>query len=107
RLPVGQRGRVRPRDREPERLRLPRSGRRPPQVSYAVSKTTGTVDNNDSSIFGYKAEFFETPTLALVNSYGPVTFGGPHEFKLLATYQVPKIDLNLNGYYRYLRCPPT
>jgi hypothetical protein len=72
------------------------------QVSYVVSKTTGTVDNNDSSIFGYNAHFFETPTLALVNSEGPLTFGGPHEFKVLATYQVPKIELNVNGFYRYL-----
>src|SRR5262249_28297172 len=72
------------------------------QVSYVVSKTTGTVDNNDSSIFGYNAHFFETPTLALVNSEGPLTFGGPAELKVLATYQVTKIDLNRNGFYRYL-----
>jgi hypothetical protein len=72
------------------------------QVSYVLSKTDGTVDNNDSSIFGLSQYSFETPTLALVNSEGPLTFDRRHEVKVLATYQVPKIDLNLNAYYRFL-----
>jgi hypothetical protein len=72
------------------------------QVSYVYSKVTGTVDNAGSSVFGYERYFYETPTTALVNSDGPLTYDRPHELKAFLTYQVPKIDLGVNAYYRHI-----
>jgi len=72
------------------------------QVSYVRSKTEGTVDNSLSSIFGYQLRFFETPTLALVNSNGLQTLDRPHEFKAYLTYQVPVVELAIDVAYRYL-----
>ena len=62
------------------------------QASYVYSKVEGTVDNAASSVFGYQRYFYETPTTAIVNSEGPLTYDRPHEVKIFATYQIPKID---------------
>jgi Carboxypeptidase regulatory-like domain/TonB dependent receptor len=72
------------------------------QASYVYSKVEGTVDNFGSSVFGYQRYFYETPTTAIVNSDGPLTYDRPHEVKIFATYQVPKIDVGINAYYRYV-----
>jgi hypothetical protein len=72
------------------------------QASYVYSKVEGTVDNASSSVFGYQRYFYETPTTALVNSDGPLAFDRPHEVKVFATYQIPKIDIGVNAYYRYV-----
>jgi Carboxypeptidase regulatory-like domain/TonB dependent receptor len=72
------------------------------QASYVYSKVEGTVDNAASSVFGYERYFYETPTTALVNSDGPLSFDRPHEVKIFATYQIPKVDIGINAYYRYV-----
>jgi hypothetical protein len=72
------------------------------QASYVYSKVEGTVDNAASSVFGYQRYFYETPTTAIVNSEGPLAFDRPHEVKIFATYQIPKIELAVNAYYRYV-----
>ena len=72
------------------------------QASYVYSKVEGTVDNAASSVFGYERYFYETPTTALVNSEGPLTFDRPHEVKVFGTYQIPKVEIGVNAYYRYV-----
>jgi Carboxypeptidase regulatory-like domain/TonB dependent receptor-like, beta-barrel len=72
------------------------------QASYVYSKVEGTIDNFGSSVFGYQRYFYETPTTAIVNADGPLTYDRPHEVKIFATYQVPRIDVGINAYYRYV-----
>jgi hypothetical protein len=71
------------------------------RVSYVLSKAEGSIDNTGSNTFG-QSSFFETPTRALVNSYGRPENDRTHELKVFATWQIPKIDVGLNAYYRYL-----
>jgi len=71
------------------------------RISYVYSKSEGTVNNNGSSTYG-QSSFFETPTNSLVNSFGETTNSRPHEIKVFGTYQVPKIEVGINGYYRWL-----
>jgi hypothetical protein len=71
------------------------------QASYVLSKTQGTLDNRS---FGANTGFshqWETPNLAVVNADGPSGFDMRHEVKLFATYQIPKIELGVNAYYRF------
>ncbi len=70
------------------------------QVSYVLSKSTGTIDNTSSA--GVSSRQFETPTLALVNVDGTTTNDRTHEFKLLGGYQIPVIEVAVNAYYRAL-----
>lgn len=71
------------------------------RVSYVYSKSEGTVNNNGSSTYGVSS-FFETPTNSLVNSYGETNNSRPHELKVFGSYQVPRIEMSINGYYRWL-----
>ena len=70
------------------------------QVSYVLSKSTGTIDNTSSA--GVSSRQFETPTLALVNVNGTTTNDRTHEFKVLGGYQIPIIEVAVNAYYRAL-----
>ncbi len=71
------------------------------RISYVYSKSEGTVNNSGAPTYG-AASLFETPTNALVNSYGETLNSRPHELKVFGSYQVPKIEVGLNAYYRYL-----
>lgn len=71
------------------------------RVSYVLSKTESTVNNTGSNTYG-QSSLFETPTNALVNSDGQPVNDRPHELKVFATWQIPRIDVNLSAYYRYL-----
>jgi hypothetical protein len=71
------------------------------RVSYVWSESKGYISNNSINTFGQKA-FFETPTLSTVNTYGPTTYDTPNEIKVMGTYQIPKIELGVSAYYRYL-----
>jgi outer membrane receptor protein involved in Fe transport len=71
------------------------------KVSYVLSKSEGTVDPYSNEHVGYGRQF-ETPTLALVNVDGPFYGSRPHELKVLFTYQVPKVEVNVNAYYRLI-----
>jgi hypothetical protein len=74
------------------------------QVSYVYSKTKGTVTNGSFS--GISSGQFETPNGILVNSEGLVGFDRTHELKVFAGYQVPKLEISANVYYRMLSGTP-
>ncbi len=71
------------------------------RVSYVWSKSEGTVNNTVSNTYG-QTSAWETPTLALVNNFGRPVYERPHEIKVYGTWQIPKIEVGLNGYWRYL-----
>jgi hypothetical protein len=71
------------------------------QVSYVLSKASGTVDSAGLASYGQGRQF-ETPTLALVNASGESTTSRRHEVKAYVSYQIPKADVALNVFYRYL-----
>jgi hypothetical protein len=71
------------------------------RVSYVLSKADSSINNTGSNTYG-QTTFFETPTNALVNSYGHPVFDRTHEVKVYATWQIPKIEVGLNAYYRFL-----
>jgi hypothetical protein len=71
------------------------------RVSYVWSQSKGDISNSSYNTFGQRA-FFETPTLAVVNTYGPTTNDTPNEVKVMGTYQIPRIELGVSAYYRYL-----
>jgi hypothetical protein len=67
------------------------------QISYVLSKTTGTINNSTSA--GISSGQFETPNNALINSDGPTAFDVRHEFKLFGSYQIPKVDVMASAYW--------
>ena len=70
------------------------------RLSYVFSKTAGTVTNNATN--GFASSLFETPNTSLINREGRVPLDRPHEFKAFAGYQIPRIELSVNGYFRHL-----
>ena len=71
------------------------------RISYVWSRVDGTINNTGANTYG-QSTFFETPTNALVNAYGHPDYDRTHEVKLYGTWQIPKIELGLNAYYRFL-----
>jgi hypothetical protein len=71
------------------------------RVSYVYSKSEGYLRNNGAPTYGQET-FFETPTLSLVNAFGYTNNDRPHELKVFGTWIVPRIEVNLSGYYRFL-----
>jgi hypothetical protein len=71
------------------------------QASYVLSKTDGTLDNRGIGANAGFSHQWETPNLAVVNADGPASYDMRHEVKLFATYQIPRIEVGINGYYRY------
>ena len=69
------------------------------QASYVLSKNDGTVDPFFTESVGYGRQW-ENPNLGLVNAVGEFEGSLRNEFKVLASYLVPKIDLDLSGYFR-------
>ncbi len=67
------------------------------QISYVFAKATGNVDNNGGQQVATRQ--FETPNLALVNAEGDLSSTPRHEFKLLGSYQIPRIETSLNAYW--------
>ena len=70
------------------------------QASYVYSQTTGNVDNISGNQVASRQ--FTTPNYALFNAEGHTTNDRPHEFKLLGSYQIPVVDVSVNGYFRVL-----
>jgi hypothetical protein len=70
------------------------------QVSYVYSQTKGTIDNGSYS--GVSSGQYENANTALIYTDGDATYGRPHEFKVFLGYQIPKIEVSLDGYYRYM-----
>jgi hypothetical protein len=73
-------------------------GRWQAQVSYVLSKAEGTVDNDYFDSLGQGG--FTSPNGALTNAFGLLTHDAPHELKILGSYQLPKIDVALSGFFR-------
>ncbi len=71
------------------------------QVSYVLSKTQGALDNRGIGANAGFSHQWETPNLAVVNADGPSSYDMRHEVKVFATYQIPKLEVGVNGYYRY------
>jgi hypothetical protein len=71
------------------------------RISYVLSKTEGSIANTASNSYGQTTQF-ETPTNALVFAEGRPVNDRTHEIKAFGTWQIPKIEVGLNGYYRYL-----
>ena len=70
------------------------------QISYVLSQAEGTVDNTG---FGQvSSRQFETPVLALVNVNGRLTNDRTHEFKVLGSYMIPKIEVSANTYWHMI-----
>jgi hypothetical protein len=67
------------------------------QVSYVLSKTDGNVSNGSSS--GVSSSQFETPNGILTNSSGYAAYDRRHEFKVFGGYQIPVIEVRLDGYF--------
>jgi hypothetical protein len=68
------------------------------QFSYVWSETKGTVSNGGTA--SVTGSFFEAPNFALVNSNGLMVNDRTHEFKVFAGYQIPKIEVSVNAYFR-------
>ncbi len=75
------------------------AGRWQAQVSYVLSKAEGTVDNDYFESLGAPLPFI-TPNRALTNARGLLTHDAQHELKVLGSYQVPRIDVALSGFFR-------
>ena len=82
-------------------LNRPQKNRWQAQISYVLSKNTGTLDPNTVENIGYGGTY-ETPTRALVNSKGEFQTSRRHEIKVFTAYDVPKLDFQLGAYYRYI-----
>ena len=70
------------------------------QASYVFSKTEGVVTS--AGFAGVSSSQFETPNQVLVNREGRVPLDRPNEFKLFVGYQIPKVEVALNAYWRSL-----
>jgi Carboxypeptidase regulatory-like domain len=70
------------------------------RASYVYSKTNGTVINNGTA--GFASALTETPNTSLINRDGRVPLDRPHEFKLFGGYQIPKVEVSFNAYYRHV-----
>jgi outer membrane receptor protein involved in Fe transport len=72
------------------------------QLSYVVSKNEGTLDNRGFGNYAGLSNNWKTPNTGVLNRDGNLGYDARHEVKLLASYRIPKIDLAVNGYYRFL-----
>jgi hypothetical protein len=57
------------------------------------------VDNNYSESIGGHGPF-TSPNSALTNALGLLTHDARHEVKLLGSYQIPRIEVNVSGFFR-------
>jgi hypothetical protein len=67
------------------------------QVSYVLSKTEGNISNSGSS--GISSSQFDTPNGILINAFGDSGYDRRHEIKLMAGYQIPVVEVELDAYY--------
>jgi carboxypeptidase family protein len=76
-------------------LTRPYQNRWQAQASYVYSQTEGTVPSSGATF-----SQFDTPNTILINADGRAAIDPTHEFKLFLGYQVPRIEVSLNTYYR-------
>jgi hypothetical protein len=70
------------------------------QVSYVLSNTHGTVSNSTSG--GIYSSQFNTPNTIVGMYDGRTGYSRAHEVKAFVGYQVPVIEVAVNGYFTYL-----
>jgi hypothetical protein len=70
------------------------------RLSYVYSKTAGNVTSG--TFTGVNSSLFENPNTSLINREGRVPLDRPHEVKVFAGYQIPKIEVAFNGYFRHI-----
>lgn len=71
------------------------------RVTYVLSKAEGSQDNDGFESYG-KSTLYESASRALVNRFGRLTNDRTHELKVLASYQVPKIDVTVGAYFNII-----
>ncbi|MCL4817988.1 MAG: TonB-dependent receptor [Vicinamibacteria bacterium] len=69
------------------------------RISYVASKTEGGADNNGFDSYG-ASTLYESATRALTNNAGRPTNDRPHELKVFLTWEVPKVDVSVTGFWR-------
>jgi hypothetical protein len=72
------------------------------QVSYVLSKTTGTADNRGFGAATGNSNFWKTPNTSVLNSDGFVGYDRRHEVKVFASYEVPVAEIGVNAYFSHL-----
>jgi len=72
------------------------------QASYVLSKSEGTLDNRGFGNYAGISNVWKTPNTAVLNRDGALGWDARHEVKVMATYRIPKIELGVNAYYRFL-----
>jgi Carboxypeptidase regulatory-like domain/TonB dependent receptor len=75
------------------------AGRWQAQVSYVLSRAEGTVDNDYFESLGQGGPF-TSPNRALINADGLLIHDARHELKMLGSYQIPRIEVALSGFFR-------
>ena len=70
------------------------------QASYVLSKSEGNVDNTGNQQIS--SSIFENPNRSVVNTDGRLTNDRTHEFKLLGSYSIPKIEVSVNAVFASL-----
>ena len=75
------------------------------QLSYVLSKAEGNVDNSGFGAW-LSGTAWNSPNTALINTFGELTNSRRHEIKAYVSYQVPRIDVMLGGYYTGLSGRP-
>jgi hypothetical protein len=74
------------------------------QASYVLSKAEGNVDNTSGQQIS--SSIFENPNRSVVNTDGSLTNNRTHEFKLLGSYSIPKVDVGVNALFRSMSGRP-
>jgi hypothetical protein len=69
------------------------------QISYVYSKTDGTQNNTNTASYG-SGFTWASPTTSLINTDGRVYYDQRHELKMYGTYQIPKVEIAMNAYFR-------
>lgn len=81
-------------------LTKPLANRWEARLSYVFAQATGTVDNSGGAQVATRQ--FETPNLALVNVDGTLTNDRTHELKLLASVQIPVVNVSVGAVARMM-----
>lgn len=74
------------------------------QISYVYSKTKGSIDN--SGFAGFNSSQFENANNALINTDGYASYDRTHEFKAFVGYQIPKVEVSVDAYFRWMSGTP-
>jgi hypothetical protein len=74
------------------------------QFSYVLSQTKGTVGN--TTYGGLCCTQFETPNTIIGMYDGRTGISRKHELKMFIGYQIPKVEVAVNGYFMFMSGVP-